>query len=78
MQADTKRILLQMLETDKDALQLSFDLANDDMSVIEALANRKGSAAVSAALQSVRATRDSVHGLVDRLERLADEVRRHC
>ncbi len=78
METDTKRILLQVIETNKELIEITAELSRGDALIIEALAGRPNREAVFSALEASRATSDSVHALVDRLDRLADQIRRHC
>jgi hypothetical protein len=64
MERDTKRILLQVLETVREELGITAS--------VERRLNR---------LESSRpdgASNGCVDGLADRVERLAEQVRRHC
>lgn len=78
MEQDTKRILLHMLETMLEQQQIICDLTRSDSMVIEAVRKRNEPSHVATAQQVVDATGDSVLGLSNRIERLADQVRRFC
>ena len=77
METDTKRILLQVLETMLEQQRMICDLAQSETLVIEAIQKDYPSECVIAARSAALESYDSVFGVADRIQRLSEQVRRH-
>jgi len=75
METDTKRIVLQMLETMLEQQQMLSDVAQAEKLVIEAIRKDYPSECVEAAWLAAHESFDSVFGVADRIQRLAEQVR---
>jgi len=77
MESDTKRILLQVLETMLEQQRMLCDVAQGETLIIEAIQKDYPSECVQAARCAAHEAYDSVLGVADRIQRLSQQIRLH-
>jgi len=79
METETKRTFQLLLETLLEQQQMICGLCESESRLIEAVRQQRDfRERTFAAQQAVNAASDSAAELTDRIEKLADQVRRHC